>query len=809
MRTIRQLSVILFFFCQIYQPIRCEVFEITNQNGGHLNPVNYFYWLQEDTTSLRVHDIITPAYQGVFKKNDADNINFGFSKTGIWLRFSVKNLSDHNNFVIEINNPDLNYVSFYEVDKGSITDSIITGELYKFNCRRSNHRNFVFNTRISKDQSKTYYFYIYNSGDALSVPVSIKPQAVFLYQENLHLLVLGLFYGLALFIVVFNLYLFFSLKDTIYIYYSLYVFFYFLFIFNIDGLSFQYLWPKSPYWSNQSSFVFPTLGILFGLKFVQTFLSDSTSNKNVNHVFNILKVLTIVFFVFSFFKTLLIYSVLGLLFTYSISVVIIVVLSYLALNRNYLPNHYFLAAFVFLLLGMICYALRELGILPYNYFTKNAVRIGALFESIILAIAVLERFRIQQENAKNTIEESYGKIELQNKELEIINAELEKLSIVASETNNSVAIYDHNGRIEWCNTYFEIFYRTNLNTLIKNKKDTIEHIILNEKINDLLNTCLATKTPVTFETQVRSEGGDEIWAQTTLTPLIRRDKVHKLIAIDSDITKLKQYERNLELAKEKAVESDRLKTVFLGNMSHEIRTPLNGIMGFSELLSNTVVSEEKKKKFLEMITSNGEQLLRIIDDIIDISLIESNQMRIDPVSFNLDDLLKGMIDFFEVFKNTINKSHISLILENKIRPDENIIVADPVRLKQVLSNLLRNGLKFTKEGYVKLKCSKQESNLNFCVEDSGIGIDQEMKNIIFERFRQADENMSREYGGTGLGLSISKGIVGKMKGEIWVDTSHIQGLRICFYIPLTESAKGNNIKGDASRQQSVPEIKLN
>ncbi len=232
-------------------------------------------------------------------------------------------------------------------------------------------------------------------------------------------------------------------------------------------------------------------------------------------------------------------------------------------------------------------------------------------------------------------------------------------------------------------------------------------------------------------------------------------------------------------------------------------------MGFSDLLMLTDVSEDKREKYLKMIISNGEQLLRIIDDIIDISLIESNQIKFHPVRFNITHLLKGVIELFEVFKTNVDKEHISILLENDIKPDENILVSDPIRIKQVLNNLLRNGLKFTKEGYVKLICSKQGSNLHFCVEDSGIGIDPVKKDIIFERFRQADERVSREYGGTGLGLSISKGIIEKMNGKIWIDSDHIQGLKICFYIPLIEPGPGVEIEGEDTIQDSVPDIQLN
>ena len=185
--------------------------------------------------------------------------------------------------------------------------------------------------------------------------------------------------------------------------------------------------------------------------------------------------------------------------------------------------------------------------------------------------------------------------------------------------------------------------------------------------------------------------------------------------------------------------------MFLGNLSHEIRTPLNGIIGFSELLSTSAINEEKKKKYLKLISSNGEQLMRIIDDILDISLIESDQLRIDEVMVNLNQFLQDVHDFFEAYKSTINKSSIAFKLENRMKSNEANIITDPARLKQVLSNLINNAFKFTTEGSVHLICSKLNDTVHFCVEDTGIGIDPNKKDIIFERFRQADERLNREH----------------------------------------------------------------
>jgi signal transduction histidine kinase/CheY-like chemotaxis protein len=395
------------------------------------------------------------------------------------------------------------------------------------------------------------------------------------------------------------------------------------------------------------------------------------------------------------------------------------------------------------------------------------------------------------------------RIALQNKELEIINTELEKLSIVASETDNSIAIYDENGRLEWGNSGFEKLYETKINDLIKDSKDRIEFIIPNENIGTFVSKCMESQLPVVFETRIVTKNRNVLWVQTTLSPFIRSEKIFKIIAIDSDITSLKTYEKELETAKEKAVESDRLKTAFLSNMSHEIRTPLNGIMGFSQLLYGNELTRDEMKTYLDIIRTCGEQLMHIIDDILEISLIESNQLKIFPVEFELRSFVHEITEFFETYKSTIGKGNIDLISELDIEEGQYVITSDPFRLKQVLINLLKNSFKFTKEGQIKIGIFPEEKFLCFYVQDTGISIDPEKKDIIFERFRQGEETLSRKYGGSGLGLSISKGIIDKLGGNIWLDTTYRNGFKIYFTIPLLHSGKTMKIKEKVKIQQPV------
>jgi len=244
------------------------------------------------------------------------------------------------------------------------------------------------------------------------------------------------------------------------------------------------------------------------------------------------------------------------------------------------------------------------------------------------------------------------------------------------------------------------------------------------------------------------------------------------------------YKKNLLEAKDKAEESDRLKSAFLANMSHEIRTPMNGILGFSSLLRKRKYSQEQQDDFLTLIHSQSEHLLQIINDIIDVSKIEANQISIDKEAFHLNTMMNELYKSFLMNKQVKNKDHIKLKLKTPLSEGEDEIFTDEFRLKQVLTNLVSNSLKFTEEGFVWFGYEVISSGyIQFYVKDTGIGISRENQEQIFERFIQAD-HPKKNLGGTGLGLSISKNLVHLLGGEIWLESEKNQGTAFYFTLPV-------------------------
>ncbi len=253
----------------------------------------------------------------------------------------------------------------------------------------------------------------------------------------------------------------------------------------------------------------------------------------------------------------------------------------------------------------------------------------------------------------------------------------------------------------------------------------------------------------------------------------------------------------LKIAAEKAEELNRLKSEFLATMSHEIRTPMNGILGMTELILGARPSDQIGN-YAKTVINSGESLLQIIDDILDFSKIEAGKLKIDPMPI---DLLQVADEVATLHAVRARDKAIELIV-HYIPGSEQFVVADPVRIRQVLGNLISNGIKFTDRGHVTLQIeeinksslSQEEACIRFSVKDTGIGLDQNSQKLIFEKFLQADNSTTRKYGGTGLGLSICQSLVGMMGGEIDVESAPGEGATFSFELELKRNKDETSVQ---------------
>ncbi len=272
----------------------------------------------------------------------------------------------------------------------------------------------------------------------------------------------------------------------------------------------------------------------------------------------------------------------------------------------------------------------------------------------------------------------------------------------------------------------------------------------------------------------------------------------KLIAHElSIIIEREKMIRDLVAAKERAEESDRLKSAFLANMSHEIRTPMNGILGFAELLKEPKLSGEEQQMFIELIEKSGERLLNIINDLINISKIESGQMDMSYSKANINKQLRFLFNFFKL---EAQQKKLKLKVSCPVSDEEAVINTDKEKVYAILTNLIKNAIKFTKNGTIEFGYLQDDGKVMFFIKDTGIGIPVSKQKRIFERFVQANSGMSSVYEGAGLGLAISKAYVEMLGGEIWIESE--QGKGTCFYftIPGKLESVENKAKTDLAEE---------
>ncbi len=262
---------------------------------------------------------------------------------------------------------------------------------------------------------------------------------------------------------------------------------------------------------------------------------------------------------------------------------------------------------------------------------------------------------------------------------------------------------------------------------------------------------------------------------------IRKNEIKLKGLVDIKTRSLMDLNAELEEAKEKAEESDRLKSAFLANISHEIRTPMNGIMGFSELLQKPELTGKKQELYIEVIRKSSERMLRIINDIIDISIIEAGEIKIQKEQTSVNTIMNDLFDFYKPYADI---KGVKLIHKNELTLKDSIIEADRGRVIQILSNLIDNAIKNTSSGQITFGYTKKPTAFEFYVQDTGIGIPSELIKIIFERFGQIENTDNKLFHeGSGLGLSISKALVESHGGKIWVDSKSGKGSIFYFTIP--------------------------
>jgi len=345
----------------------------------------------------------------------------------------------------------------------------------------------------------------------------------------------------------------------------------------------------------------------------------------------------------------------------------------------------------------------------------------------------------------------------------------------------------------------------------------LEHVHPGDRANveSLFREATASNANLNFECRIIRADGELRWIKVSGTQILNRITKQLLLSgLVCDITESKKAEQKLIKAKEKAEESDRLKTAFLCNMSHEIRTPMNGILGFSELLKEPGLTNEQQNEYIRIIQKSGARMLNIISEIMDISKIEAGLIEVNIKELNIYEQLEYI---YTLLKPDAEAKKLNISLINSLHNKEVIINTDNEKFCTILSNLVKNAIKYTDEGFVEFGISTSSTTesvsepiemIQFYVKDTGIGIPKNKQVVIFDRFMQAEitDVMARQ--GAGLGLAISKAYAEKLGGKIWVESEEGKGSTFYFTLPYNpESEEKKVVEKVVSVQDQENQIK--
>ena len=382
--------------------------------------------------------------------------------------------------------------------------------------------------------------------------------------------------------------------------------------------------------------------------------------------------------------------------------------------------------------------------------------------------------------------------ERKKKDLEILEAKNKAeqswnyLENIVNNIGDAVLVKDEKNRFELVNDAFCIMLKLERQHIIG--KTLAENVAPEEQefFLKIDKQVLTTGEESINEETLTLKGEDIKTILTRKTRYVDKDGNKFIIGVIRDFTERKKMELELIRAKERAEESEQLKSAFLANMSHEIRTPMNAILGFSDLLNDNELDQEKRSEFIKLINEAGNRLLQIISDVVDVSKINSNQLLIELDTHNLNEIIDNVYLQFSI---QIKSKEVHLEISKALDDTLCYIKTDKTRVFQVLSNLIENALKFTHKGFVHFGYTIEDNMIAFFVEDTGTGILEKDKESIFQRFNQGSHEYTKASKGNGLGLAIAKGLVELLGGSIWIEKTSLAGTKFVFTIPYVKADK--------------------
>ncbi|THB70714.1 MAG: response regulator [Gammaproteobacteria bacterium] len=739
----------------------------------------HIQYLADQDHKLTIDDIVQKDSE--FIQSEDTIPNFGYTDASYWIKVKYKYKTDlllePKRYAIEIFYPLLDNIEVYQKDRFGKYKVSRRGDSLPFYYRSPMYRNHIIKFDAAPNQSETIYLKFQTQGSMRVSLHVLSDDHLLEHISNVELLY-GIGFGTLLMMVVYNLFLFFSLRESVYLNYVFYTLSFLVLQLSLTGYAFEFLWPSNVWLANYAISIWGSIFIFMSLMFLRSLLQTSTNLPKVDKYLKILAALAAVnillSFVLDYGTTIRFFSVLsGILAT------ILITTGAIGLYYKIRAAKYYVLGCGILWVGIVVYALMAKGVIENNFWTENGLLISAIIELLIFSLALADRINSERQQKELIQKES---LEYLNDYVSVFeNAEegLFRLSLKGRFTNintSLVKILGCSGKEEIIESHINPLrrYFTSLNAV----KRFIKILRQNDKV-------------VAFELEYNKVGSNEIGWVSCSARLVRDQDNIPLYYEGSvlDITAKKEKDLTEKMMEEVRADA-QAKGVFLANMSHEIRTPMNSVLSFVELAQRLPDQTPKMTDYLKKIKLSSKSLLQIINDILDLSKIEAGKLQLEKINF---DILSVATNLREIFTDEAEKKGLHFQV-NVAEGIPHKLIGDPVRLNQVLVNLISNAIKFTDKGSVTLDIthsftSDKYVSLKFKITDTGVGIQEDLLPTMFTPFNQLEESVSRKYGGTGLGLSICSHLVSMMRGKIFVESELGKGS--CF--TFTSSFKNRSV----------------
>ncbi len=727
-------------------------------------------WYYEDTDgSADFTDVSSAAFNDNWQKSQQESLSFGYTSSTYWFRLTLANeTTKSQKRLLEISYPVIDFIDVHILRNNRLVESHQFGDQLPFANRPVNHANFLIPLELPANSHTRLYLKV-KTGSSMQVPLKLWSYDALVERDQNELIASGLYFGAMLIMTLYNLMLFFVLRDRNFLYYVIYVISMAMLIFGIKGYSFKYLWPEASTWNDQSLVISLACIIVFAGAFTRSFLMIPQHRPLLSKILEFHIGLGLVCGILAF---VLPYR-LGITSTILVALSAIIwclIIGIVRWRDRCEAVRYYLTAWSFMLGGGAILAMNKFGIVPNNVLTQNAAQIGSAIEVVLLSIALANQMNTERHLRQLAQDESLkaqmSAMDSLKQYQELYDNAIQGLFIIDSEgcftkVNPSV------GRILGADSHGLLDGNgpTNLNEFFPDIRDLIsspERLLQDESIR----------------IKGKRADGRSVWIVLTLRPVLNSEAAADHFEGSMvDITEGIEKEAALR-ERETAESTAKAKSEFLATMSHEIRTPMNGVLGMVEMLKGTRL-DFHQNRYVNTIYHSGQALLGVINDILDYSKIESNKLDVEKISVDLSEVVDECVS---VFSSLCEEKNLPLYVD--LDPGiPSRIFSDPTRIRQILLNLLSNAFKFTDKGYVYIKIDQLENQqVRIAVQDTGIGLDKAAQNKLFQSFSQADSSTTRKYGGTGLGLAISKRLTELMGGKIGVSSKKGNGSTFWFTV---------------------------